>query len=407
MLKLTSTQQALLGLIGQGVFNKKVDIPVTEWDTVERMANEQGVLSMLYAGAIKNKKTIPSRYLQEWRGIFYSDHTRNERLIKAQNDVLALIRAQGIRVVVLKGTSISIYYKHPEIRCLGDVDLLVDKCNMQRVGDILTSQGYTEIHVGHSFHNTYEKTGITIEVHHAVTEFPKSEGGRRAESIMNKFLDDAKVVSMNEMEFPALSETHQALMLLLHMERHMTEMNIGLRQLCDWAVFVSGDSVDHWKQETLQVLDYCGMLVFAKVASKACVIYLGVQEEHCSWCMDAKMELVDAFMDDILQGGNFGAANAKKIGSLFTDRSILGQKQQGIVKGIFAKIKSRACFLFPLAKKHKVLLPICCIYVPFEYLFRSLIRKPNRRGIAEMLDVSRRRRKLIQNLCLYDVVEKE
>lgn len=407
MLKLSNTQLGLLALIKQGAFGNRVDLPKADWVAVEKMANEQGVMSILYAGAEKYKDKVPPEIVQEWRGIFYSDHIRNEKLISIQNDTLTLIQAKGMRAVVLKGTSVSRYYKYPEIRCLGDIDVLVDKENIERIGEILTSRGYTEVHIGHAFHNTYEKTGITIEVHHAATELPESEGGKRVKSIMDKFLDDAEVVSMNGMVFPALSVTHQALMLLLHMERHMTEMNIGLRQLCDWAAFVSGVPADHWIKDTLQVLDYCGMLVFAKVATKACVAYLGIEEEKCPWCMDVSMDLVDGFMDDVLQGGNLGAANTKKIGSLFTDRSILGQKKQNIVKGALAKIKNRACFLFPIAKRYKVLLPLFCVYVPVEYLFRSLVSMPDRRGIVEMISVSNRRRNLIRKLRFYEVSTKE
>lgn len=406
MLNLLPEQKALLVILRQALFSKYEQLNVSNWQRIEQLANEQGVLSMLYVGASKYKDVIPSEVIREWRGIMYSNVMRNEQLNTLQTDLISQLQARKITVAVLKGLSVAWYYKHPDIRCLGDIDILIDKSHVREVTDMLKSWGYTQTHIGHAFHSSFEKNGVTVEVHHEATEVPNSEGGSRAKAIMAEFLRDIRLVKVNETTFPALSDSHQALMLLLHMERHMTEMDIGLRQVCDWAAFVDGSDCAHWANKTLRILKHCGLLSYAKAVTKACVVYLGLDVQKCEWCMDADDDLVDRLMEDAFRGGNLGAANTKKLGSAFTDRSLLGQKKQSLLKGIFIKMTNRAYDYFPIVKRYKVLLPLCWVYIPIEYLIRSFIRMPNKRNMGEMIGVANQRRGLIRDLHLYEIDEK-
>ena len=402
MLTLLPEQNALLVLVRQALFSKQDELNIVDWQQVERVANEQGVLSMLYIGASKYKSLVPADVIREWRGIMYSDVMRNEQLNSVQTELIAQLQARNIAVAVLKGLSVAWYYRHPDMRCLGDIDILIDKENVKETAEMLKSWGYTQTHIGHVFHSSFEKDGVTVEVHHEATEVPHSEGGTRARHIMNEFLSERRQVQVNDTVFPVLSDTHQALMLLLHMERHMTEMDIGLRQVCDWAAFVDASDSSHWEQHTLEMLEYCGLLSYAKVVTKACVAYLGLEETKCAWCMGAEDELVDRFMEDAFRGGNLGAANNKRLGSAFTDRSLLGQKKQGLLKGVFVKMTNRAYSYYPVVRKYKVLLPLCWLYLPFEYLVRSFVKMPDKRNWGEMVGVANKRRNLINDLHLYE-----
>lgn len=82
---------------------------------------------------------------------------------------------QNIKVILLKGAHVSrVYYQHPHLRLMGDIDILVDKVHTNDVTNILISLGYAQrSHNPDSFYETHHhlkpfyhnETGVCIEVH--------------------------------------------------------------------------------------------------------------------------------------------------------------------------------------------------------------------------------------------------
>ncbi|MCB7187645.1 nucleotidyltransferase family protein, partial [Anaerostipes caccae] len=60
-------------------------------------------------------------------------------------------------------------------------------------------------------------------------------------------------------------------MLLLHKLEHITSSGLGLRQLCDWAVFVHRDMTPERWEDLLPKLSRFGLLHFARVITRICV----------------------------------------------------------------------------------------------------------------------------------------
>ena len=235
------------------------------------------------------------------------------------------------------------------------------------------------------------------------TEVPNSDGGRIVAQEMGHFLDDVCMVSMNDMKFPVLSEMHQALMLLLHMERHMMGGGIELRQLCDWAMFVENSSPSHWEQATLKLLRRCGLLKYASVITKACVDYLGVSASHAPWCLDIKPDLSDAFILDVFCGGKMGNHDIDVLDSFFNERSILGQKKQSRVKAIIAMLNKLTYRHWPVVQKYKILLPLFWLYIPIRFWVRSQSGLRSKIDVGELWGLSTQRKKLLEKLDLYKI----
>ena len=405
MSKLDKNQLALLWLVRKSIVNCTDIVPQADWDIVEDLAAQHGVLWMLYLGAKQHSQQIPSEKIRTWRGMMYASALRNEQLNGIQAEIVSWLMENNIRTAVLKGTSCSRYYTIPEARSLGDIDILVDKDSMDVVGNFLLHQGFHTSTPGHPFHVEYYKDGTTIEVHHACTDVPDSVGGRRAAQEMSKFLNDVCMVSMDGMVFPVLSESHQALMLLLHMERHMMGGGIGLRQLCDWAMFVNNSSALHWKQATLELLRRCGLLKYACVVTKACVDYLGVDDSHAAWCLDIESKLSNAFISDVFYGGEIANRDSEGLTNIFSERSILGQQRQSRMKSIIAMLNRLAFREWPVVQKYRILLPLFWLYIPIRYWIRGKKGLRSKVNIRELWNSSTQRKKLFERLELYRVQE--
>lgn len=402
-------QTVTLALLQAALWHNSEVLLDADWDIVEGLAQDQGVLWLAYLGAKYFKQTncsmiaIPTENMKQWRGVFCNVAFYNDQINIVQTRLVQWLAENKIRAAILKGTSCSRYYPFPEARPLGDIDVLVDRKNLDAVGIYLKNEGFIRRECHHGFHAEYCNENVTVEVHFAGTEVPNSKGGEAVAEAMKHFLDNAQTVMLGKMEFPVLSDAHQALMLLLHMERHMLDTGITLRQLCDWTVFVNGIEKTHWESEALELLRRCGMLVYAKVLTKACVNYLGLNAEKVQWCMDIDDELARAMLDEVFRGGNLGTSNIENMGSLFTDRTNLGNCGQNKLTGLLSSLTRLANQHFPFTQRHKMLVPVFWVFIPLRYLVRSIFGLRPKRKLLAVYRTADQRQKLYNALHLYEV----
>ena len=372
-----------------------------DWEALSKIAKEQGVVSFVYDGVRQAGISIPHEIGRHWKNHITASMFQNERLLGAQDAVIRSFEQAHISVAVLKGSSIARYYPQPELRALGDIDILVKKNDVCAARELLLKDGYKECKYEHGFHIGFSKNGVTLELHEQVTAFPDTPGGQEAQKIADGFLDNLDVGSVCGYEFPVLSRSNQAMSLLLHMVRHMFEGGIGLRQLCDWMVFVATEG-SFFEDEICPVLRRCGMLDFAAVATKTCVEYLGLDPDCCLWCNDVDEQTCALFIDAVFHGGNLGSANSETMGSLFTDEKSMGDSTSPVISFI-RKINRVIYKSFPFVERVKFMLPIFWIYLPIRYLFRSIVGLRPKKSLKKTIGTAKKQRELFDELHLFEL----
>lgn len=400
---LDDVHATLLSIMRRSLWKSQEKLPTVDWQSVEETAQKQGVLSLLYLGVNQMDTGIPYERVRMWRGAMLAGVLRNEQLNAEQQVLLKLLNERSIRAVILKGTSVARFYPYPDARCLGDIDLLIDSSSLTTVDQILRVEGYRRVVHDHEFHISYLKGEITVEVHYAASDVPNKAGGKAAQTEMSNFLNCAHLAVLDDMEFPVLCDSHQALMQLLHMERHMMDGGIGFRQLCDWAVFVAKSDANHWCGYSVDMLKKCGLFTYASVITKTCVRYLGLDKEKTTWCLDVSDSLVDEFMLDVFRGGDMGKADVENSSDLFTNRSTLGDENQNAIKGMITTLNKLSYKSFPITKKYKILLPFCWMYLPARYIVRSFLGLRPKKNVLSAVGASNKRYSLYKKLHLYEV----
>ena len=149
---LNDTQKALLTLLSQALWGNGGVLVEADWEQVEELAKDQGVLPMLYRGAIKYKDIIPAERIRIWRGAMYAAVLQNEHMNQAQSEILDWLAAKGIRAAILKGASVARYYTPSDMRYLGDIDILIDQSELDRTSEVLKEHGYRLNEHDHDFH---------------------------------------------------------------------------------------------------------------------------------------------------------------------------------------------------------------------------------------------------------------
>ena len=395
------TREQLLRFLSAAVFGQPAGTPDPEvsWEALYELAKEHGVIPLVYPQLKRYQSKIAKETFSLWKDKTLAIIMNNEKLMQVQDEVIQLLQGNGISCAVLKGSSFSVCYPNPELRPLGDIDLLIDPCHMEKAADLLVSQGFHAPETDHPFHVDYYRDKTILEIHGAVSAFHDPVGGREAEKIMERALLDKKQAEMGAYSFPVMSSVHQVLHALLHMEQHMTTSSIGLRQVYDWAVLINQVPVEEFKNEIIPAVRRCGLERYAKAITKVCITYLHTAENYSVWCEEIDDDLTAQMVGEIFRAGNLKRTkNLNDIGHLMVSRKGSGYFST-MVKALFELTEKN----FPAAKKHPILRPFLAIYIAVRYAVRSAFGLRPRVSVSDTLSTAQNRNQLYRELKLYEV----
>ena len=317
--------------------------------------------------------------------------SRFVRMLYVQNEVVSALSNAGIRVVVLKGTAAGIYYPIPYLRRYGDIDLLVHSYDYNKsikvisdLNDVVNSNIGDEV-------SDFRINGFSIDLHRIIRGTERAKEGTYILKYIMEGLDDIQWVKFDQpdFKFPILPWKQNGLELIWHIRVHLYN-GLGLRQIIDWMLFVNHNYADEESfEDFLVVLNKAGLLRLAKVVTRMCQIYLGLNES-INWCSDVEAGLCEDLMQYIIEQGNFGYKNDKdKMAKLLT-------KYRNPVS-IFYGMQNKGLREWRLVNKYKFLRSFAWAYI----LLKGVPRYFNRSGFLLMhknLEEKRKRIELFDQL---------
>ena len=363
-------EHILQNLLSHALFKMPLDLPPdTDFEAVLDLADKHAVFGVV-SEALGDlpQSTLPKECLLELQDKTVTLLRQNARLSKCRAALCNHLTAKKIPHVILKGDSVARYYPTPDLRVAGDIDCLLPEAAIPAVGAHLRSHGFVE-NEGHSTHHAiYQKDTLTIELHRTVSGIPEGGVGEQLSAYLSDTLVAATTATINGESFPVAGDFHTALILLLHMQQHLREGGLGLRQLSDWALFLAKGLSDGTAKRLLYVLPEVGLARFASAISEAAVRHLGLPPEKNPFrACDAA--LADALFEDILKAGNFGRGNADYRGSAIVT---LHREGRGALATALLNVCEKCRAEWPVTQKHPALL---LYYVPF-WVMRRMIKAP-------------------------------
>ena len=285
-----------LGLKDDAIFPSDVD-----WKEVMELSVEQGLAALASDGLQKVYETDPEQVasleFSKNKAIKYDlfgsalnyeiQHEKHEGLIR---ELSSLFEQSGIKTMVFKGLGLARYYPIPSHRVTGDIDVYLfhrgaeaDKLIKERFG--------VEAKHNEEKHSVFKFHGVSVENHAAfvnTVEFPYS-------SVVERFLEDqalmATVSSIGGASVYLPTVMMDAVLLPSHIAGHFVYGGMSLKQLVDWAVFVSrfGQEVDWDTVERLSIS--AGSFKFFRILNGITIDHLGV-DASCFplWDRDFDME---------------------------------------------------------------------------------------------------------------------
>lgn len=359
--------EILLGLLGRALFDSKFTFEIKDvpWTRLFMESRAQAVELLVFdAMTTEERAAMPRDLLEAWQRLALQRLMANEQLCYEQGKILQRLNEAEIPCAVLKGSSCGLNYLNPSLRCAGDIDLLVGSSGVELAREVLEQMGYESANEPHPYHvHMHSKTRI-VELHYEPAGIPRGKIGEKIRVLFN----GAECRTEIKAGIPVLPTYEQGISLLLHKLEHIVSSGLGLRQLCDWAVFVHRQlAVEDW--ERLEpVLKDLGLLHFTKIVTRMSVDGLALPVESVPWCMDADSFLAKQLLADILRTGNFGSKENRYGQRLFTD----AKSGNRVIS--FLRVGLQTCWdHWPISKEYPILTPVA----PFILLSRYHRQRKN------------------------------
>lgn len=324
---------------------------------VFKIAQEQDTVALIY-NVLKKEEFLDEDDKEEINELRKGTFIRNLILLQTINSIenaITTIAESVKKIIVLKGMVLRQYYPFKEARTMGDVDIIVEKEELENVTSILNKLGFKNIHQS-GVHREFENDkGERIEVHWELintTEF-------KTESTFDKYIwANLMPIKIKDTIVYSLNNTDLLTHLCIHMAVHKKNHGFGFRQVCDLVLLIEKeyDNID-WKKFKSNIKEL-GIEKFTEVLFKVCnkTLDLEIPEEIDINKEDNEEEYINQFIEYLFIGGVHGKTQEGEELDLY-------KKHSFFIKG--KDLNER----YSYAKKNKILLPIAWIHRGFVTMF--------------------------------------
>ena len=275
---------------------------------------------------------------------------RYERIQYELNEICAALEQLKIPFIPLKGSVIRAYYPEPWMRTSCDIDILVDKKDLDvAVNHLVSALGYREDGRGSHDVSLFAPGEVHLELHYELLEDWRAEFSRN-------LLRDVWKVALNKDGFnyhKVLPDEYFYLYHIAHMAKHFYNGGCGIRSFLD--LWILNHKVNHDDEKRKTLLQSASLDKFSFVAENLSEV----------WFLNKQPDETCVLMQEyVLTGGVYGNNQ---------NRITLQQTKKG---GKFKYAMSRIFlpydvikFHYPVLQKHRWLLPFCQVRRWFKLLF--------------------------------------
>lgn len=263
----------------------------------------------------------------------YNSH----RILYLTARYLHILDEAGIKAVVLKGWAVAPYYRVPELRKMGDIDLLVAESEITRAVEVLVRCGFKTVEEQHANHHVELSgpDGVSVEIHNTLVEaFDDDAINEKIRKYGQEILKHYEETEYHGYKIRRPKPAYNALSLMLHMLQHYMRAGFGLKLLCDWVVYINGGIDREEYKKFSDMAASIGITGFVDVINEVCVRYLGMKRLSVVGAVDVMdgsgvtgselragegadkektAQAADTFIMDILDGEEFGRSTTDRM----------------------------------------------------------------------------------------------
>ena len=318
------------------------------------VASKHDVQHLLVFG-LKQNNLISSENAELERHI-YNAVCRYEILQYEYEIICSVLENSKIPFLPLKGAVIRSYYKEPWMRTSCDIDILVQKEQIDIAKSTLVEKcGYVYHGKGGHDLSFFSKSGVHVELHYDLVEEGRAN---KASKILQNVFDNAILSKEHNYRYEMTDEAfyfyHVA-----HMAKHFEDGGCGVRPFIDLWILDGLQTANKEKRDLM--LASSNLLKFANSVRKLSRV----------WFMSEPHDLITKQMENyVLAGGVYGnSANLIMVHQ---------QKKGGRIRYVLSKIfipYNVIKFQYPILQKHPILTPVMQVRRWFRIIFGGHLKR--------------------------------
>ena len=382
------------------MFQRQVpDYENADWTSLLAEARSQAVFPLVFPVV---GPMLPPDISSRARAVYYAHIQAGARNARSHGELHELLTAGHIPYVILKGMASAACYPDPFLRTMGDIDFLVGKGRLDEAKELLIREGFTAGAEGkHHAHLAFRRGEAVFEMHWEPNGLPDGEKGDICRGFLSDIFETAVLYETQSERFLIPDDFHHGLILLLHTAKHMINTGIGLRHLCDWAVFAGRLDEQTFRGIFENRLRTAGLWRFAQILTQLSAEYLGCPPR--AWAADeADRDLLESLMEDVFASGNFGRKDAERINEakLITSGGAGGMADRS-GSALLSAFSEKAYKALPLCRKVRFLLPIGWLIAGVKHLRMIARGKRPKFRIGRTVSGAKARRKIYREFRLF------
>ena len=366
---MNTTHSGIIMLLRSGMTGEKLTLSA-EFDLTEgfEILRKQGVVAPAYQGAIHCGVAKDHPVMQKMLMISYQILMKHELQMKAVTKLFEAFEANEISFMPLKGCNIKKLYPRPELRAMGDADILIHVEDHDRIRPLIEPLGFA-FHSENDHVFEWKSKELFVELHKSLVP-PTDEdyytyygSGWQLAKKGNGFRHD-------------MSVEDAYIFMFTHFARHYRGGGIGCRHVVD--LFVYRRAYPEMDVEYIhQELHKLHLVEFHEnILRMLDVWFLGAEG-------DGATELITAF---VFSGGNWGTMEAEMFSAQVKKAQKSGRVANSRWKSILLAIfpaRETLTYRYGILRKCPMLLPVVWVIRWFYILF---VRRQNIRERIQILE---------------------
>lgn len=342
------TQKGVAALLKAAITGEKAPLP-DGFDLAEaiRLTGPHHIGALVYEGAARCGVSLQTPAMQKLFQHYCKAVQVSKRQLRDLDRVFTAFDESRIDYMPLKGSILKALYPKPEMRMMGDADVLIRLEQYPQIIPIMQALGFraereTERELA------WSSDALELELHKCLIS-------ESASDFYIHYSDGWPQARRIEGSLYALSPEDTFVFLFAHFTRHYRSRGIGCRHLVDlWVFLMAHPELD--EAYVQQVLDELYLGAF----------YRNIRRTIALWFEDGDADdVTDLITDVIFANGSWGTATQGVVAAGVRDIQREDQKFQGKTAYIIRRIfpgKEHLQMNYPILKKAPYLLPGVWVY---------------------------------------------
>ena len=311
-------ETVLLMLTRSAIWTKEPetkDFPLSEeeWHRLHFMARKQTVHGIVYDAICQLPEELlpPDELLGNWMFEVQQIEQDYLRQVRTLGWLTSRFETESnLTPIILKGLPLATLYPTPSHRYSGDIDVFYGSlARCEQANALVRSWGLPVMGGGHEQEYSFMLGEVEIEHHGYMVLSHVPILGKRLMSWTENRLsqsDATRKVEIEGMTVQALNAQLDMVQLSSHSLKHILNVGIGLRQLCDITLFVHRYEKELRQPGLRQLLSRYGVRKWTEICLTYCMTYLGLPKESLPYTMNARPKRVESMHQEVMKTGNFG-----------------------------------------------------------------------------------------------------